>query len=171
MPKDLRRAAFFLVAVCALSVAAVACSDDDTSSSTLEVSVQLTSQDSTLHLVGPDDQTVYGWNLLTGKSQVNGESADVELLGNVDYLNGSGDFFGFVTITFADGSSLGLRMTDGHAEAATDTTNATFTSGLNLLGGTGRYLEATGIGSFDGSRSEALGGAVEAVFSLKLSLR
>ena len=81
---------------------------------------------STLYQVGPANQTVYGWNRLTCTTRVGGETVDVELLGSVDYVNGSGDFFGFVTITFADGSSLGVRLTEGHAEAATDTTDATF---------------------------------------------
>ncbi len=170
MPKPASRFAYAFLALFSLTLLALACSDDDSSVELIEVSVQLTSQDSTLYQVGPANQTVYGWNRLTGTAQVGGESADVELLGSVDYFDGSGDFFGFVTITFADGSRLGLRLTEGNAQAATDTTNATFASGLDVLGGTGKYLDATGDGSFDGSRVEALGSAVEAVFEISLNL-
>jgi len=38
-----------------------------------------------------------------------------------------------------------------------------------VIAGTGTYASATGTGTFDGSRKDALGGAVEMTFSLHLS--
>ncbi|MDO8388917.1 MAG: hypothetical protein Q7V57_00385 [Actinomycetota bacterium] len=131
------------------------------------VSVQLTSQDKVLHTVGPDDSKIYGSNHLTGDGTVDGEGAvQVEMLATVNYTDGSGDFGGVITFTFADGSSLGVLMEDGAAVAATDTTEATFHSGLRVIGGTGSLVNAHGSGTFVGTRKEALGGAVEATFTL-----
>jgi hypothetical protein len=97
------------------------------------------------------------------------EAVNVEMLATVNYTNGSGDFDGVITFTYADGSTLGFDMVDGSTVAATDTTDATFHSELEVIGGTGRYVNTTGTGTFDGSRKDALGGAVEMTFALRLA--
>lgn len=160
-----RRFTLLCAALGALAIAA--CSDGGTAAD-LEFRVQLVSQSTTLRQVGPDNGIVYGWNMLIGTTEVDGEMAQVEFLGSVNYVEGSGDFIGLVTLTFDDSSTLALYLPDGHTEAATDTTNATFTSSVEVIGGTGRYLEVEGDGDFDGERTEALGGAVESTFSLEL---
>lgn len=131
------------------------------------VTVQLTSQDKVLHTVGPDDSKIYGSNHLTGEGAVDGgDAVQVEMLATVNYTNGSGDFGGVITFTFDDGSTLGVLMEDGAAVAATDTTEATFHSNLRVIGGSGALVDAHGTGTFVGTRKEALGGAVEATFTL-----
>jgi hypothetical protein len=145
-----------------------ACSDD-AASPDLAVSVQLTSQNRFLHKVGVDEEKIYGWNQLTGTAQVGGEAVQVELLGEVDYVNGSGNFSGFLTFTFPDQSMLGMRMTGGKAVAATDTTEASFSSNLEVIDGTGRYLGTKGKGTFTGTRKDALGGDVVSEFNLDLT--
>ena len=137
------------VVVPVLVAVLIACSGGD-SSPEIDIEVVLTSQDSILYQAGSEKQSVYGWNRLTGTAEVGGEEAQVELLGSVDYLEGSGEFFGFVTVSFADGSSFGVRITDGRTEAATDTSNATFQSGLEIIDGSGRYAGASGDGEFEG---------------------
>ncbi|MEZ0325681.1 MAG: hypothetical protein ACAH95_07225 [Fimbriimonas sp.] len=102
--------------------------------------------------------SVAGWNRLTGATTVDGAAAQIEMLASVDYINGSGDFFGFMTLTAADSSTLTMRMEGEAVKAASGET--TFTSDLQILGGTGIYNNATGTGHFDGSRSAALGGPV-----------
>jgi hypothetical protein len=47
-------------------------------------------------------------------------------------------------------------------------TEATFNSDLVVISGTGKYATAAGTGTFDGSRKDALGGAVEMTFALRL---
>ena len=89
----------------------------------------------------------------------------VSMLANVDYVNGSGSFFGFVTFTFSDGSTMGTRM-QGLAIAAADGSVTTFSSTLGVVGGTGRYVNTTGSGTFVGERRTALGGDVTATFDL-----
>lgn len=149
-----------------------ACSDDLEGSSadqvrTIELSADLTSSNNLLRNVNTGDSVVYGWNLLEGEATLDAEPVEVQMLGNVDYISGSGDFFGFVTFVFADDSTIGVRMT-GEATAASDTSNATFVSSLVVVGGTGRYLDATGTGTFTGERQDALGGQVSSDFTLAL---
>ena len=133
------------------------------------ITVQLTSQDKVIHAVGPNESKIYGANHLTGEGTLDGgETVQVEMLATVNYVNGSGAFDGVITFTFTDGSTLGVVMRNGVAAAATDTTDATFRSSLSVIGGTGTFEQASGSGSFEGARKEALGGAVDATFTLQL---
>ncbi len=132
----------------------------------LHVAAGLESQSRTLHTMGADDSVVYGWNQLVGVSSGEAPVA-VELLGNVSYLRGSGPIFGFVTFTFADGSTLGMQM-QGAATLGAEGGTTTFAATLGVLGGTGRYASATGTGTFIGSRDAALGTTVGATFDLTI---
>jgi quercetin dioxygenase-like cupin family protein len=132
----------------------------------LLVNATLDSQARTLNTVGADGALVYGWNQLAGTDSANG--VGVAMLASVDYTKGSGPFFGFVTFTFADGSTLGVQM-QGTAVGATDGSGTKFASTLGVIGGTGRYVAATGTGTFTGSRTAALGTAVSATFDLTLT--
>jgi len=168
--RPLRAAVALLVAVGA-GGALAACGDAPVTSADAQViTVQLTSQDRVLHTVGPGESKIYGSNHLTGEGTLDGTGdVQVEMLATVNYTNGSGDFGGVITFTFADGSTLGVVMVNGAAEAATDTTEATFHSGLRVIGGTGAMVDAAGSGTFVGTRKEALGGAVEATFTLSIT--
>ena len=84
-----------------------------------QLQADLESQSRTLHTVGADGSITYGWNQLVGTATVDGQPVGVELLGNVSYVKGSGPIFGFVTYTFADGSTLGVQM-QGAATATDD---------------------------------------------------
>lgn len=133
----------------------------------IALSAELTSSSSLLGTVNTGDSTVYGWNLLEGTATNDGDPVEVQMLGNVDYVDGNGDFFGFITFTLADGSTIGVRMV-GEATAASDTSNATFVSSLSVVGGTGTYLDVSGTGTFTGERQDALGGVVSSRFTLDL---
>jgi len=109
-----------------------------------------------------------GTNQLTGTTTVGSSSSNVEVLANVVYTNGSGPFFGLMTVTLADGSILATRM-DGTASLNAVTNVTSFDCKLTVVGGTGTYLNATGTGIFTGSRSTALGGAVH--MDVKLNVR
>ena len=84
--------------------------DGDTGATKLHLETTLASQSRTLHMVGANAEKTYGWNFLTGRSSLNDQPVDVEMLASVNYVNGSGEFFGFITYTFADGSTLGVSM-------------------------------------------------------------
>lgn len=137
----------------------------------VSVTVQITSDEQRLAQVGPDDRVVYGWNRLVGSGEGEGPDVDgmveVEMLGNVSYRDGNGPFFGFVTFTFDDGSTLAVRM-EGEATASTDTSDASFSAELDVIGGSGRLVDAAGSGSFEGERGDELGGAVDSTFEIWL---
>ncbi len=125
--------------------------------------VSLTSQQRILRQVGPDGSLNYGWNQLVGPSTVDGQAVDVEMLGNVDYEQGSGPFFGFVSLLWPNGDVLAFRM-DGEATqpaTALGSSDSTFAAELTVIGGSGAYAGVSGgRGTFTGSRSAQLGGQV-----------
>jgi quercetin dioxygenase-like cupin family protein len=127
---------------------------------TLVIDADLFSEGTVLNAV--NNTVVYGWNRLVGTGD---NAALVDMQGNVSYDSGSGGFGGFVTFTFADGSSLGTRMT---GTAVDDGDRTTFAATLVLLGGTGNYQNVSGSGIFTGSRAGALGSPVDSTFELYL---
>jgi len=137
----------------------------------LRITVDLDSQSRNLHTVGADGSTTYGSNQLVGTATVDGQAVGVEMLGNVNYVTGSGPLFGFVTFTFADGSTLGVQF-QGTATATANGDETTFATTLGVIGGTGGtggYAAATGTGTFTGSRKAALGTTVAATFDLTVT--
>jgi hypothetical protein len=139
------------------------------SAPTQTITVLTTSTEKVLHTAGASGEHIYGWNRLVGDGTNGTDTVNVEMLATVNYTNGSGDFDGVITFTYADGSTLGFDMVDGSTVAATNTTDATFHSDLVVIAGTGKYATATGTGTFDGSRKDALGGAVEMTFALRIN--
>lgn len=133
----------------------------------IRLTTNLDSQSRTLLTAGTADAVVYGWNRLTGTATLDGQTVGVEMLGSVDYTRGSGPFFAFITFSFADGSTL-ATATQGITQASADTTSATFAATMGVIAGTGRYVSATGAGTFTGSRSAALGTSVAAIFELQV---
>ena len=134
----------------------------------LHLTTNLGSQDRKLTTIGPDGTRVYGWNHLVGTAMTaDGKSVSVDMLGAVNYTKGSGPFSGFITFTFGN-AVLSVTM-QGITVASADTSNATFTATLGVIGGTGSYANATGSGTFVGTRSAALGTTVAATFDLRLT--
>jgi len=121
--------------------------------------MSLSSNFTSLQKVGVDDSNNYGWNRLVGRTESNLGALDVVMLGNVDYKNGSGPFFGFLTFTAPNGDVLSMRM-DGSARLKSDGVTA-LSSKLSIIGGTGSYVDATGDGSFTGQRSAQIGAPIE----------
>jgi hypothetical protein len=134
----------------------------------LKIGADIESQARTLRTVGADGSVTYGWNQLVGNATVDGQPVGVEMLGNVSYVKGSGPIFGFVTYTFADGSTLAVQF-QGAATAKEDGNATDFAATLGVLGGTGRYASATGTGIFTGSRQAALGTTVASTFDLTVA--
>ncbi len=135
----------------------------------MHLETTLTSDSRVLHQVGAGDAATYGWNRLLGTATLDGQPVGVEMLANVNYLNGSGPFFGFITFTFADGSTLGVSMQGQATVAGAGSTDTSFASTLGVIGGTGTYVNDTGYGTFTGARTAALGGQVSATFDLQLA--
>jgi hypothetical protein len=163
-PRFVRRPyAAALVAFVAL-VALTACSE---TGQPWRWSADITSQETRLHQAGAGNRNVYGWNLLTGAATIDGQRAQVELLGSVAYQAGQGPFWGFLTVTYPDGSSIGMRM-EGRATVDGQTGQTRFRATLEVLGGTGRFVNVKGRGSWEGSRDTRLGGPVHMEVDVKL---
>ena len=138
---------------------------------TLVFHVDLTSAGTTLETL-PGEVT-YGWNDLNGPTRWGKSSAQMRFLGSVDYVDGTGPFGGFVTVTRADGVKLAFSVS-GWATTPSDekgTADATFRGTLTVIGGTGPYAKATGTGTMQGYRKAALGSPVELSFSVVVQQR
>ncbi len=122
------------------------------------VKVELFSAASTLYTVGPEEDVQYGQNRLEGATDLFGGPAKVELLGNVQYRSGTGPFYGFLTLSWADGSSLGFNVTGQAGKKASGVTDLSATMGF--IGGTGRYVRANAVAKFEGTRDGKVGAPI-----------
>ncbi|MEI8058430.1 MAG: hypothetical protein WCI29_13615 [Actinomycetes bacterium] len=122
-------------------------------------SSSITSTEKHTTAVGPHGEALYGSVLEGGPTTFDGQSATIDMNVLVDYVSGNGPFVGLMTITMADGSTLGFTMV-GNTVASADTSDATFVSSLTVIGGTKMYENASGSGSWSGSRKHAFGTAV-----------
>jgi hypothetical protein len=143
--------------------------DDDAGTTAVHMETTLTSQSSTPHQVGAAAEKIYGWNLLTGVTMVDDQPVGIEMLASVNYVSGNGQFSGFITFTYADGSTLGASM-QGSALLDPATGDTAFAATLGVIGGTGTHATTSGSGMFTGTRRSALGGAVTATFDLGIAL-
>lgn len=132
---------------------------------TLTFDVDLVSSGTTLTTL-PGDIT-YGWNDLRGPTRWGKSAAQMRFLGSVDYVDGTGPFGGFVTVTRADGVSIAFSVTGWATSPAKQkgTANAKFRGTFTVIGGTGPYAGATGTGTMEGYRKAALGSPVELTFT------
>lgn len=139
-------------------------------SRTLVFDVDFTSAGTTLETL-PGGVT-YGWNDLNGPTRWGKSAAQVRFLGSVDYVDGTGPFGGFVTITRADGVKLALSVSGWATSPGTaGTANATFRGTVTVIGGSGPFAGATGTGTMEGFRKAALGSPVELTFSVTVQRR
>lgn len=118
------------------------------------------------NLIQADGGMTVGWNRFTGATTIEGEAVDGEFLGAVDYVNGSGTWSGFQKFTWADGSTLVLRLSGtARLESGGDTA---FQFSGSVAGGTGRFSNAGGTLTGSGTRRSALGGVVDLEINLGL---
>jgi hypothetical protein len=154
--------------VTSLGTTAIAAAQSSGQTSNIAVTVTLTSKQTALTQVGKGGDITYGWNQLTGSTDTASGKTDVELLGNVDYLNGSGRFFGFVTMKFASLSTVGFLM-EGRATKQADGSTK-LKAALKVIDGNAAFTGATGAGSFTGTRAAALGSPIQITIKAKLRL-
>ena len=157
-------ASLIVLAVLALGVAPLPAGGDEPTR--ISFPVTLTSQQAILEQVGRGGEKTYGWNELTGTAPTSSGDVQVQMLGNVEYLEGSGEFFGFLTLRFASMSTLGLRM-NGTATVQDDG-STDLKAKLRVVGGNAAMTGATGKGSITGERRTELGGAIEITVRLRL---
>jgi hypothetical protein len=151
-----------------VGVSGVAGAQNSSQTSTIDVTVTLASTQTVLTQVGKGGDITYGWNQLDGSTSTTSGKADVELLGNVQYVNGSGRFFGFVTMKFASLSTLGFLAEGKATKQADGSTKLKAT--LKVIDGNAAFTGATGTGSVSGTRTAALGSPIKITIKAKLRL-
>lgn len=156
-----------LAATTALAIGAALPAQAAQKSQRLELRAEFTSVATTLNTL-PGGIT-YGWNKLTAGTRLAGQDSTAEFLGDVSYVNGSGPFNGYVTVTQADGAKLAVRISGSALSLASQgTADARFSGNVTVIGGTGPYAGATGIGTMSGSRQAVIGSPVQ--LTLKLTV-
>lgn len=164
-PPRLFNSLAILAALAMLLVGAIAPAQAATRSERIELRTVFSSTGTTLQKL-PGGIT-YGWNHLVAGTKWGGQDATVDFLGDVSYVNGTGPFNGYITITRADGATLGLRVAGSALSlASAGTSDARFSGNVTVIGGDGPYAGATGIGTMTGSRAAALGSPVTMTFRL-----
>lgn len=109
----------------------------------------------------PAGSRLYGTAIETATAVVSGgpaagQTVQLRLAENIDYTNGAGPWNGFLTVTFADGSTIAAAVTG--ATVTTGDGGARFAGTMGVIGGTGAYAGVTGgTGTYTGGRSGALG--------------
>lgn len=166
MRTSLRRSVLLVPTLAVAALALAGCTKDvnpppTTASFTKDaetVTVEMTSPGKTTYKVGPDGEFEYGQNKLEGKATVMGQPATVEILGNVEYLKGSGPFYGFLTVKWDDGSLLGFNL-QGRATALGGGGTG-LKADARFLGGAGQFVDATAAARFVGGRDGAVGAPI-----------
>ena len=130
------------------------------------VNVEMPSVAKTLYKVGKDGTVTYGANQLVGSATVLGQPATVEILGSVNYINGSGPFTGFLTVTWADASSIGFSIL-GTATQGTDGSSK-IVSSMDYIGGSGTYVDTQVQGKFTASRTAEVGTPIMTELTLEV---
>ena len=130
------------------------------------VNVEMPSVAKTLYKVGKDDTVTYGANQLVGSATVLGQPATVEILGSVNYINGSGPFTGFLTVTWADASSIGFSIL-GTATQETDGSSK-IVSSMDYIGGSGTYVDTQVQGKFTANRTAEVGTPIMTELTLEV---
>ncbi len=130
------------------------------------VNVEMPSVAKTLYKVGKDGTVTYGANQLVGSATVLGQPATVEILGSVNYINGSGPFTGFLTVTWADASSIGFSIL-GTATQGTDGSSK-IVSSMDYIGGSGTYIDTQVQGKFTANRTAEVGTPIMTELTLEV---
>jgi hypothetical protein len=111
----------------------------------------------------------YGRNHLRGKTTWGNRHGRVEFMAVLNYVDGNGPFNGNVTVTRSDGASIAFTTTGSSLSTGSGTSDASFRGLLTVIGGTGPFEGATGVGTLTGSRRAELGGAVRMTFNLTIA--
>jgi hypothetical protein len=160
-------AALALGSLLALAGAAAPVAAQSGPTSTIDVTVTLSSKQTVLTQVGRGGAITYGWNQLSGSASTPSGPTTVDILGNVNYTNGSGPYFGFLSMHFASQSTVGFLMQGRATKQPDGSTKLKAT--LTVIDGNAAFTGARGSGTFTGSRAAQLGSPI--VITIKAKVR
>ena len=129
------------------------------------VTTQLTSAANDLTRLGPNDEHLFGWNLLVGTGTFQGQPVDVRLQGSVNYTNGNGPFGDFLQLIASDGSRIAFSVQG----QATQTDISQLDADLTFIGSSGAFAGLSGNGIFRATRTAEVGAPVETTITLNLT--
>lgn len=115
--------------------------------------------------IGVDGSIRYGLGRLTGETELAGRPVKMEAEYALDYVDGTGPFRGYWTITWPGGELLAFTY-EGTTTATGD--RSTIDGDLEVLGGTGAYAALTGDGTVRAVRSGPVGSPVDYDVELRL---
>lgn len=145
-------------------------SDGPTSGEPYVVKLELDTADAPLLVVnevGAEKEHRYGEARLVGSAEFAGEQVEVELLALINYLRGNGPFEGFWTFTAGNGDRLAFT----YAGRSVQRDGTGYIRGeVEVLGGTGRFVNVTGSGTVDGQRSGEFGSGSAIDYTITLRL-
>ncbi len=117
--------------------------------------------------VGADKEHRYGEARLVGRAELDGQPVEVELLCILNYLRGNGPFEGFWTFTAENGDRLAFTYS-GRSEQRDG--EGILRGEVEVLGGTGQFVNVTGSGIVDGRRSGEFGSGSAIDYTIDLRL-
>jgi hypothetical protein len=118
------------------------------------------------HDVGPDGSVRYGIGRVTGDAELDGRPVDVASEFTIRYVDGSGPFSGWLTITDEQGGELGFAY-EGYT--VRDEAGSRIEGVLEVTGGSGAFIDVTGTGRMTASRSGPVGTATRYELTLELA--
>ena len=166
-----------VVAVAALaSLVTTACAQEGDTSPTTTASAAGTTFTARLRMsgdparqqfrdVGADGSVRYGLGTLSGATELAGRPVQMEAEYALDYVDGTGPFRGYWTVTWPGGELLAFTY-EGTTTATGD--RSTIAGDLEVLGGTGAYAAVTGDGKVRAVRSGPVGSPVDYDVELRL---
>lgn len=117
--------------------------------------------------VGAEKERRYGEARLVGTAEFAGQQVDVELLCILNYLRGNGPFEGFWTFTADNGDRLAFT----YSGAAEQRDGVGYLRGeVEVLGGTGQFVDVTGSGTVTGQRGGEFGSGSVITYTIDLRL-
>jgi hypothetical protein len=107
----------------------------------------------------------YGVNILEGTTTIKGSRVQVQRMSVTQYVDGSGPISGFLTLTWPDGSRIGMSVT-GQSQQTAKATNVYGT--MQVIAATGTWKGYGGVGALVGTRRGAIGSPVSYEMTLAL---
>lgn len=167
-PKNARR---LLVLFGAGTLALSACGSDSPAAETQTITLEFVNTaidgKNFVRSIEDDGQSIqYGTLVFEGPGTFGDQNIETELLGYLNYVNGSGASGGYLTMTTTDGDSLVFSLS---LTAANENNRVEISGRVDVIAGSGRFADVSGGGTGIGVRDGPVGTDVEWTVTLDLA--